>query len=388
MEALKRINKDTKAQSTLLFIPDISGFSKFINETEIQHSKHIIEELLQEIISANDIGLEISKIEGDAILFYRFGKAPTAAELLAQVQKMFIRFHFHLKRYENHRICNCGACRSTSGLTLKFIAHFGEVAMSLVNKQHELFGKEVIRAHRLMKNDIDHNEYALITHDLVNACETWTDITTVAWANVQHHQQEYDSATVRYCYLSLTPLMEHVPEPQVEDYGIKGKKIQVMKAESLIEAPIDMVFSVLVDFPWRSKWIPETLEKVDHINHEILQTGSIHRCFAKGPVVVTHDFKNSDDLVTFAESDINNPVSAVYTLRKVDKSKTWVEVGFFMKQNFFMKLMFSLFMKKKYLKIYNDGFVNLNQYCKDLQKSQKEHPYKIVLNPETEVLVS
>ncbi len=58
-------------QGTLLFIPDISGFTQFVNETEIQDSQHIIEELLEAIIDANEIGLEISEIEGDAILFYR-----------------------------------------------------------------------------------------------------------------------------------------------------------------------------------------------------------------------------------------------------------------------------------------------------------------------------
>jgi len=60
----------------LLFIPDISGFTRFINETEIDHSRLIIQELLELLINANDVGLEISEIEGDAILFYKFGETP------------------------------------------------------------------------------------------------------------------------------------------------------------------------------------------------------------------------------------------------------------------------------------------------------------------------
>lgn len=32
------------SEQTLLFIPDISGFTKFVNETEISHSEHIITE--------------------------------------------------------------------------------------------------------------------------------------------------------------------------------------------------------------------------------------------------------------------------------------------------------------------------------------------------------
>lgn len=56
----------------LLFIPDISGFTRFVTETEIGHSRIIIQELLEILINANGIGLEISEIEGDAILFYKY----------------------------------------------------------------------------------------------------------------------------------------------------------------------------------------------------------------------------------------------------------------------------------------------------------------------------
>ena len=58
------------------FIPDISGFTRFVNETEIDHSRLIIQELLEILINSNQIGLEVSEIEGDAILFYKFGESP------------------------------------------------------------------------------------------------------------------------------------------------------------------------------------------------------------------------------------------------------------------------------------------------------------------------
>ena len=52
--------QDESAQPTLLFIPDISGFTDFVHNTEIQHSGHIVEELLEVLIDANEISLEIS----------------------------------------------------------------------------------------------------------------------------------------------------------------------------------------------------------------------------------------------------------------------------------------------------------------------------------------
>ena len=34
-------------KNALIFIPDISGFTKFVNDTDIEHSQHIIEELIE-----------------------------------------------------------------------------------------------------------------------------------------------------------------------------------------------------------------------------------------------------------------------------------------------------------------------------------------------------
>src|SRR4029079_18447730 len=94
----------------LLFIPDISGFSKFVNETEIEHSRYIIGELLENIVNSNQIGLTISEIEGDAVLFYRFGKPPSLEEIYRQVENMFCNFQKYLRKFETCRACQCSAC--------------------------------------------------------------------------------------------------------------------------------------------------------------------------------------------------------------------------------------------------------------------------------------
>src|SRR5207247_9256201 len=110
----------------LLFIPDISGFTRFVTEMEIDHSRHIIEELLEILIDTNSMGLEISEIEGDAILFYKYGDVPELEAVYAQVEKMFCEFHRHLSAFEYRRLCQCKACRAATNLSLKVITHYGE----------------------------------------------------------------------------------------------------------------------------------------------------------------------------------------------------------------------------------------------------------------------
>jgi hypothetical protein len=47
-------------QPSLLFIPDISGFTQFVHETEILHSGHIVAELLELLIDSDQLGMTVS----------------------------------------------------------------------------------------------------------------------------------------------------------------------------------------------------------------------------------------------------------------------------------------------------------------------------------------
>ncbi len=110
-----------------ILIPDISGFTDFLTQTEIKHSSHIINELLEGIIQSNNLGLHLSEVEGDAVLFYKKGRAIPKSALVEQCSAMYQHFHTQLKIIERDSICRCGACSSASNLTLKFIAHFGNI---------------------------------------------------------------------------------------------------------------------------------------------------------------------------------------------------------------------------------------------------------------------
>jgi len=152
----------------LLFIPDISGFTEFVTNIELVHSHHIIQELIEVLIDKNELGLEVSEIEGDAILFYKFGDSPDLSIRYEQVEKMFFAFHDQLTAYEQNRTCDCTACTSAVNLTLKFITHYGEFAGYKIKNFYTLIGKDVIVAHQLLKNTIDKHEYWLVTDGLSN----------------------------------------------------------------------------------------------------------------------------------------------------------------------------------------------------------------------------
>jgi hypothetical protein len=76
------VSSNPPPANTLLFIPDISGFTKFVDATEITHSQHIIQGLLEALLDAYKRDLKVSETECDrradatSICFARRIQAP------------------------------------------------------------------------------------------------------------------------------------------------------------------------------------------------------------------------------------------------------------------------------------------------------------------------
>ncbi len=150
-----------------LFIPDITGFTKFVKSTEINHSKHIIEELIKIIIQEGKKEFEMVEVEGDAVFFYK--EDLVSPEVVVRTaKKIFIQFHKHLLDYEHNRICECGACTTAVDLKLKFITHSGDISMANYGVgRAKPYGDAVIAAHRLLKNEVAVEQYILFTDQLL-----------------------------------------------------------------------------------------------------------------------------------------------------------------------------------------------------------------------------
>ena len=380
----------SSAEPTLLFIPDISGFTKFVHETEISHSEHIITELLEALIDANEMDLEISEIEGDAVLFYRKGRKPTAAETLAQVQRMYIKFNVALRKYESQRICQCGACVNSNGLSLKFIIHYGNISVNHVKTRSKLFGKDLIVAHRLMKNDISLKEYVLITNQLINACSSWVEIEQIAWDKPSHGNGNYDFGDIKYCYLSLAPLESHIPQPTIEDYAPEPNMSRLLSVESILNAPIELVFDIVSDTHAKHLWILHVKDS-DKTNGKITKNGSTHRCIMNGdendPFLTSHSFKITKDLITWTDTNHTGKSDLVITLRRIGNRITRVNLTVLQKQNPIQKILYNLFKKKGFIQFYGGSLEKLNKYCQQMEKEERKHSSSILLEPAEKTIV-
>lgn len=197
-----------KALPTLLCIPDISGFTKFMSNTNFELSSKVIPSLLNKIVYSNEIGLKISEIEGDAVLFYRDGKLPELEDLVSQCKFFYTEFYkqLHALRVRYNKDKDSEIIAET--LSLKIVLHFGkEVGLVPVGKQIKLIGEDVITAHRLLKNDIDINEYILLSEDLLSHYDREKVHGSLDWSAIKKGELEVEHiGKVPYSYISLTPL--------------------------------------------------------------------------------------------------------------------------------------------------------------------------------------
>ena len=171
------------AERAIILIPDISGFTGFTGATEIDHAAHIITELLELIVSSNETDFTLAEIEGDAVLFYRKGEPLRREQLVDQCLRIFANFHQRLRVIERDTLCQCGACQTASNLTLKFIAHFGYIKEIKVAQFVKATGIDMIVAHRLLKNDVNANEYILITEPCCSPVGGKDGDAKLQWAN-------------------------------------------------------------------------------------------------------------------------------------------------------------------------------------------------------------
>ena len=344
----------------LFFIPDLGGFTKFIAETEIQHSQHIIKELLEILVDANTLGMKVSEFEGDAVLFYRNGAPPSLEQLVQQARKMYLDFHTCLKKFEYARICQCGACTGASGISLKMVAHFGSAGTMKVKDHLKFIGKDIIIAHRLLKNSVTAPEYLLVTQSTISRIDG-ADGQLPSFAN---GADAYDNlGTIEYHFKSLDSYRNEVKvDPPVPE-GLKNPR-KMTQLTRRINAPIEEVYQRLIDLPGRMNWI-EGATKVEMSDGQPNQIGKTHRCVRgdEGIALMTTDVKISDTTMELWETDLKKISACRYLLTRAPGGKADLAVELFVRDNPIIRMIYRVLMEKKLKVFFEKSIANLGELC-------------------------
>ncbi|MFN2519868.1 MAG: DUF2652 domain-containing protein [Candidatus Limnocylindria bacterium] len=227
-----------------LVIADISGYTAFIADTELDHSREILSELLEAIIGAFDNRLTVAQIEGDAVCFVG---DRADGDLVDWIEDAFVRFHRRLRDIETVSTCPCRACTTAGGLTLKFVAHRGPYSWHRVGKVDQLVGTPVNLVHRLLKNHVPSHEYIFATDALM---ERWPEPLR---AQFERHSEEYDHlGRVEGGYHDLAPLRERARTAQRTTVSRDESRLTL---DSTIQLPIAVAWHALADPDLRRQWM-------------------------------------------------------------------------------------------------------------------------------------
>ena len=208
------------AQPTCLLIADISGYTGYLADVELEHAQDILADLIGAVVTSLRPNFRLAKLEGDAAFTYMTADAIDGSMLLDTIERCYFGFRRRRRDIRQATSCACNACVRIPGLDLKFVVHHGAAILQKVAGRAELLGTDVIIAHRLLKNEVVERlameAYALITQACIDASdidpaalgmrehtETYGRIGDVpAWAHDLEHRWQEEEARAR---IRVTP---------------------------------------------------------------------------------------------------------------------------------------------------------------------------------------
>jgi hypothetical protein len=179
------------AQPTCFLIADISGYTGYLADVELDHAQDILADLIGAVVTALRPSFRLAKLEGDAAFTFMHAEAVDGSMLLDTVERCYFGFRRRRRDVRQATSCECNACAQIPDLDLKFVVHHGDAIVQKVAGRQELLGSDVIVAHRLLKNDVVEqlgmSAYALLTQAVVDV----SDIDPAA-LGMRAHAESYE----------------------------------------------------------------------------------------------------------------------------------------------------------------------------------------------------
>jgi uncharacterized protein YndB with AHSA1/START domain len=236
-----------------LVIADISGYTQFLTDSELDHANGIISDLLNSIIGAMQTPLAVSSIEGDAIFMYgEMADEMAGQTILESVELLYCAFAEALGNMVLNTTCQCNACVNINSLGLKIVMHCGEYLKTTIGTMTTLSGPDVIAVHLLLKNHVVEStgidDYLLLTQACVDdlgvqgIVKSWTP-----------HSEEYEHIGEVNGYVSSLRNIYEFQQRQTEIKVLQGDAWATVTGQTT--APPAVVWDHIIDPNKRMKWL-------------------------------------------------------------------------------------------------------------------------------------
>lgn len=269
-----------------MVIADISGYTQFLTDSELEHGNGVVADLLNSIVGAMQVPLVISGIEGDAIFMYgEMSDDLSGQTVLESVELMYCAFKAALETMVQNTTCQCNACINISGLGLKIVMHSGEYAKQSVGGMTTLSGPDVIAVHRLLKNHIVEQtgiaDYFLITDQVVN--DLGVERIVAAWTP---HTEEYEHIGIVSGFVSSLIDVWEFQKMQTEIKVGPAEAWSTLGAQTV--APPAVVWDQILDPVKRVQWIlaADGMEAHEHADGRVAPGTEFHCAHGEGDVTL------------------------------------------------------------------------------------------------------
>ena len=161
------------AQEGCLLLADISGYTAYLQGTELEHAQDVLADLLETIIAGIEPPFEVSKLEGDAVFAHMPAAQVDPPLLFDTIEATYIAFRRRLRDVVHGTTCDCNACVLIPSLDLKFFVHSGSYVVRTIGRTQELTGSDVVLVHRLLKGSardvVGNDAYLVLTRRALDA---------------------------------------------------------------------------------------------------------------------------------------------------------------------------------------------------------------------------
>lgn len=260
-----------------LLIADITGYTAYLSDSELDHAQEVLKSLLELLIGHTRPPLAISRTAGDAVISYALSSVPLLAQTFVEmIEDTYVAFRRAIDLMVMNTTCRCNACANIGSLDLKFFVHHGSFVVQKLAGRDELVGSDVNLIHRLTKNGV-------VEQTGLRAYCLYTD------AAIQRLALEGFDATL----LAHTETYEHLGETKlwVQDmhavWNARKDSLRVdippdqvtLRVQTDIGLPPHLVWDYLADPVHRNVLVGGTRQEVRDKKHGRLQEGSAFECY-------------------------------------------------------------------------------------------------------------
>src|SRR5438094_4555658 len=143
-----------KPESACFVIADISGYTSFLADVELDHAQDIIADVMDTVVRCLRPPFRLAKFEGDAAFFYAVTDKADGSLLQDAIESAYFAFRKRLRNIKQATSCECSACSKMENLDLKFVSHHGEFIKHRLAGREDIGGRDVIVIYRLLKHAV------------------------------------------------------------------------------------------------------------------------------------------------------------------------------------------------------------------------------------------